>query len=74
MSANYQLGDTVRQRVAPKFTAMRMDESLRRSLEEMAWRNNPLDFPMPEHIKAETVYIILDTQEKVDEYNAQEGA
>ena len=68
----YRLGDTVRQRIAPKIEVMTPDESFQRLIEEMAWRNNPLTFPMPEHIKAETIDIILDTQEMVDEYNGGE--
>jgi hypothetical protein len=46
-----------------------MDESLREWYEEEAWRNGFTD-EMPAHIKAQQTYIILDTQEKVDEANA----
>ena len=63
----YKLGDTIRTMVAPKLTAMTVDESLRQAFEEAAWRNG--NAPMPEHIKNQIVDIVLTTQEMVDCYN-----
>lgn len=67
MNEKRRLGDTIIFHLAPRIEMLSVDESLRQSFEEAAWRNG--NAPMPEHIKAQRKEVVLTTQEMVDKYN-----